>query len=71
MLVSPESPEGPCVDAARDSMYCPQEIVQAPRAAPRGNPPTPKPRQGNGNNLFCSCDRTFVWFGCCCYAFNV
>lgn len=47
MLVSPGSPEGPCVDAARDSMYCPQEVQDIPRAAPRGNPPTPKPR-GNG-----------------------
>ncbi|KAJ6645771.1 Protein spire [Pseudolycoriella hygida] len=44
MLVSPGSPEGPCVDAARDSMYCPQEAQAIPRAAPRGNPPTPKPR---------------------------
>lgn len=43
--MSSGSPEGPCVDAARDSMYCPQDLVQAvPRAAPRGNPPTPKPR---------------------------
>ncbi len=50
MLMSPGSPEGPCVDAARDSMYCPQDIVQVvPRAAPRGNPPTPKPR---GTKLF-------------------
>lgn len=48
MLVSPGSPEGPCVDAARDSMYCPQEVQAVPRAAPRGNPPTPKPRSGNG-----------------------
>ena len=49
MLVSPGSPEGPCVDAARDSMYCPQEVQTVPRAAPRGNaPPTPKPR---GNEL--------------------
>lgn len=47
MLVSPGSPEGPCVDAARDSMYCPQEAQAVPRAAPRGNLPTPKPRSGN------------------------
>lgn len=63
MLVAPiGSPEGPCVDAARDSLYCPQDnttiitttsssssslVSQSmPRAAPRGNPPTPKPRSG-------------------------
>lgn len=45
MLVPPGSPEGPCVDAARDSLYCPQESM-IPRPAPRGYPPTPKPRSG-------------------------
>lgn len=44
---SDSSPEAPCVDAARDSQYCPQDAPKIhPRAAPRGNPPTPKPRSG-------------------------
>lgn len=49
MLVSGGSPEEASVDAARDSKYCPQEPHHKPppRAAPRGNPPTPKPRSGN------------------------
>lgn len=47
MIVAPVSPEAPCVDAARDSLYCPQDIEFIPQAAPRGvQPPTPKPRSG-------------------------
>lgn len=48
MIVAPVSPEAPCVDAARDSLYCPQDTQFMPQAAPRGGqPPTPKPRSGN------------------------
>lgn len=48
MIVAPVSPEAPCVDAARDSLYCPQDTQFIPQAAPRGaQPPTPKPRSGN------------------------
>lgn len=50
MIVASVSPEAPCVDAARDSLYCPQDIQFIPQAAPRcgggGQPPTPKPRSG-------------------------
>lgn len=45
-MIVPSSPDGPCVDAARDSMYCMQDTQGVPKAAPRGHPPTPKPRSG-------------------------
>ncbi|KAL1381357.1 hypothetical protein pipiens_013527, partial [Culex pipiens pipiens] len=51
------SPDGPCVDAARDELYCPPDkypvappargrggTPRVPKAAPRTQPPTPKPR---------------------------
>ena len=55
------SPDGPCVDAARDLTYCPEDPMPSPpvmsakpplkplrlpKAAPRTQPPTPKPRSG-------------------------
>lgn len=43
---SPQDAPNNVVDAARDLMYCPQDPPSVPRAAPRGNPPTPKPRSG-------------------------
>ncbi|KXJ74532.1 hypothetical protein RP20_CCG013461 [Aedes albopictus] len=75
----PESPDGPCVDAARDVAYCPPDSQQrqnpaaapppsavrggtiaalvtrqsrgVPKAAPRTQPPTPKPRSApNGDH---------------------
>ena len=54
-MLMPQSPD------AVDALFCPNETILQPRAAPRVAPPQPKPRSGE-NQLFGKSTRSKLIF---------